>query len=198
MIGRLRGVLVEKRPPYLLIEVQGIGYEIEAPMSTFAHLPGVSAEVRLYTHLVVRDDAHLLFGFISEAERRLFRALIRVTGIGARTALAILSGSEVHEFAACVRSEDIARLTRLPGIGKKTAQRLVVEMRDRLPEWQPELRVGSVPAESPRVAVNDAIEGLIALGYKVQEANRFVHGVATEGLTSEAIIRAVLRSQAKP
>lgn len=198
MIGHLRGLLHEKRPPYLLLEIQGIGYELEAPMSTFAQLPRVGAEVRLYTHLVVRDDAHLLYGFLTEAERRLFRALIRVTGIGARTALAILSGSEVHEFAACVRAEDIARLTRLPGIGTKTAQRLVVEMRDRLAEWHFEERPGRTRAGPSGDALEDAIAGLIALGYKPQEADRFLQGLDTEGLTSEAIIRAVLRSQAKP
>lgn len=197
MIGRIRGVLVEKRPPYLLLDVHGIGYELEAPMTTFDLLPDLHTEISLYTHLIVREDAHLLFGFLSEGERRLFRALLKVNGVGARLALTILSGTGADEFAACIHTGDIARLTRLPGVGKKTAERLVVEMRDRLSDWATSLPspAGAVSGSAPRHnAVADAISGLIALGYKPQEASRYVHALNTEGLTSEAIIREVLKS----
>ncbi len=192
MIASLRGTLKEKRPPFLLVEVQGVGYELESPLSTFERLPAVEHEVRLYTHLAVREDTHLLFAFLSEAERGLFRSLIKVNGIGARTALAILSGCAPEELVRCVQADDVARLCRLPGIGKKTAQRLIVEMRDRLPDWQGRPGAAMHLAEH---AVSDAIQGLIALGYKPQEASRHVQGMDTQRLTSEAIIRAVLRNQ---
>ncbi|HHQ41473.1 MAG TPA: Holliday junction branch migration protein RuvA, partial [Chromatiales bacterium] len=132
MIGRLRGVVAEKRPPFLLLEVGGVGYELEAPMSTFYRLPPVGGEAVLLTHLVVRDDAQQLFGFATAAERDLFRALIRVSGVGAKMALAILSGISAEAFARCVHEGDSAALVRLPGIGRKTAERLIVEMRDRI------------------------------------------------------------------
>lgn len=200
MIGRLRGRVVERRPPHLLLEVQGVGYELEAPMSTFYALPAddPAAEVLLYTHLVVREDAHLLFGFASESERRLFRALIRVNGVGARLALTILSGMEAGVFTACVQAGDAARLTTLPGVGKKTAERLVVEMRDRLGDWDaaalPVVDPGAAGAPAaPRDAVADAVSGLVALGYKPQEASRYVGALQTEGLSSEDIIREALR-----
>jgi holliday junction DNA helicase RuvA len=196
MIGRIRGLLIEKRPPHLLLEVHGIGYELEAPLSTFDRLPSVNAEVLLYTHLAIRDDAHLLFGFLTESERRLFRALLKVSGIGARTALAILSGSDVEEFTKCIHAGDIARLTHLPGIGKKTAERLVIEMRDRLNDWTPRAAVAGGAFAGSHDALADAIEGLVALGYKAHEAGRYVQTIDTAGMTSEAIIRAVLRSQA--
>jgi Holliday junction DNA helicase RuvA len=196
MIGRIRGVLLEKKPPHLLLDVHGVGYEIEAPMTTFYHLPEVNEQVSLHTHLVVREDAHLLFGFITEAERTLFRALLRVNGVGARLALTILSGSGVDEFAACIHTGDVQSLTRLPGVGKKTAERLIIEMRDRLADWSPSPLITSVTGPAARAlpdAVADAISGLIALGYKPQEASRFVHGINTEGLSSEAIIREALK-----
>ncbi|MGH8555116.1 MAG: Holliday junction branch migration protein RuvA [Gammaproteobacteria bacterium] len=196
MIGRIRGLLIEKRPPHLLLEAHGIGYELEAPLSTFDRLPSLNAEVLLYTHLAIREDAHLLFGFLSESERRLFRALLKVSGIGARTALAILSGSDVEEFTKCIHAEDIARLTDLPGIGKKTAERLVIEMRDRLADWTPRAAAAGGALAGSHDALADAIEGLVALGYKAHEAGRYVQAIDTAGLTSEAIIRAVLRSQA--
>ena len=200
MIGRIRGVLIEKRPPYLLLEVQGIGYELEAPMTTFYRLPDLHTEISLYTHLIVREDAHLLFGFLTEGERRLFRALLKVNGVGARLALTILSSAGADEFAVCIHTGDIARLTRLPGVGKKTAERLVVEMRDRLSDWAtpPASSSGAVSISAPRHdAVADAISGLIALGYKPQEASRYVHAVDTRGLSSDAIIREALKTLVK-
>jgi holliday junction DNA helicase RuvA len=199
MIGRIRGLLIEKKPPFILLDVQGIGYELEAPMTTFYRLPELNTELSLYTHLLVREDGHLLFGFLTEDERRLFRALLKVNGVGARLALTILSGTGADEFASCIHTADIARLTRLPGVGKKTAERLIVEMRDRLADWAtlPSVFSADTRAASIPNAVADAISGLIALGYKPQEASRQVHAIDTEGLTSEAIIRAALKALAK-
>lgn len=200
MIGRIRGVLIEKRPPRLLLDVQGVGYEIEAPMTTFYRLPAVSAEVTLHTHLLVREDAHLLYGFATEAERRLFRELLKVSGIGARIALAILSGIETERFAACVQAGDVAQLTRLPGVGKKTAERLIVEMRDRLVEWADGAGIISTARTEAGVEgdpVADAVSALIALGYRPNEASRHVHAVAHDGMSSEAIIREALRGVAR-
>ncbi|MEK9134018.1 MAG: Holliday junction branch migration protein RuvA, partial [Pseudomonadota bacterium] len=134
MIGRLQGVLLRKEPPALMLDVGGVGYELEAPMTTFYELPAVGERVTLYTHLVVREDAHLLYGFVREAQRRLFRELLKVNGVGPRVALAVLSGLSDEEFCRCVAEEDIARLTKVPGIGRKTAERLVIEMRDKLPK----------------------------------------------------------------
>ncbi|RME34696.1 MAG: Holliday junction branch migration protein RuvA [Gammaproteobacteria bacterium] len=198
MIGRLRGVLLEKRPPWLLLECAGVGYEVEAPMSTFYHLPGTGEEVVLHTHLQVRDDAHLLYGFASEAERGLFRDLLKVSGVGAKMALAVLSGMTADEFALCIQEGDVARLTSLPGIGKKTAERLIVEMRDRL---------GEVPGAGATLAggadgpapdpVADAVSALIALGYKPQEASRQVRALDTDGLDSETIIRLALKAMVR-
>ena len=199
MIGRLRGELVQKHPPFLLVDVNGVGYELEAPMSTFYDLPAQGGQVVLFTHLAIRDDAHVLYGFSSEQERGLFRSLLRVSGVGAKMALAILSGMTADEFARCVQSEDTASLVRLPGVGKKTAERLIVEMRDRLD------RVGvpgtAVAAGRPAgpaadTPVADAVGALIALGYRPNDASRMVRGVEAEGLTSEEIIRAALKSVA--
>ena len=134
MIGRLQGVLSRKEPPALMLDVGGVGYELEAPMTVFYELPAVGERVTLYTHLVVREDAHLLYGFVREAQRRLFRELLKVNGVGPRVALAVLSGLSDEEFCRCVAEEDIARLTKVPGIGRKTAERLVIEMRDKLPK----------------------------------------------------------------
>ena len=200
MIGRLRGVVVEKRPPQLLLEVGGVGYEVEAPMSTFYQLPATGTEVILHTHLVVREDAHLLFGFASESERALFRSLIKVNGVGAKVALAILSGMNADTFARCIQDGDTAALTRLPGIGKKTAERLIVEMRDRLADWQGEgvlPVVLSAPLTEERDELKDAVSALVALGYKPPEASRMVGGVETEGRNSEEIIRAALQKAVK-
>ena len=197
MISRLHGVLVEKRPPWLVIDCHGVGYEIEVPMTTVWSLPELNTEVTLLTHLVVRDDAHLLFGFASEAERKLFRALIKVSGVGAKVALAILSGIEADEFVRCVHEKNTARLTSVPGIGKKTAERLIVEMRDRVGDWVPVDALAAVAPTSTRAdAVSDAISGLIALGYKPPEASRLVLELETAGKPSEEIIREVLKNLA--
>ena len=195
MIGRLRGRIVEKRPPFLVVDVGGVGYELEAPMSTFYRLPAVEAEVMLHTHLAVREDAHSLYGFWSERERRLFRDLIKVNGVGARIALAILSGIDADEFAACIDGGDTARLTRVPGIGKKTAERLIVEMRGRIETAGDGTSRAAVPALADPIA--DAIAGLVALGYKPAEASRYVNALDTAGQTSEALIRAALRALAR-
>ena len=189
MIGRLRGILVERQPPRLLLDVQGVYYELEAPMTVFYVLPAVGTEVMLYTHLVVREDARLLYGFADDQQRQLFRSLLRVSGIGARTALAILSGMEAADFTRCVHTGDCARLQKVPGIGRKTAERLLVEMRDRLPEAGSELSVGGQPMD----AGTEAEHALIALGYKPQEARLHVRQVAAAGMDSEAIIRAALQ-----
>ncbi len=198
MIGFLRGRIISKQPPLLLVDVRGVGYELEAPMTTFYALPEVGNEVELLTHLVVRDDAHLLFGFASEAERGLFRALIKVNGVGARLALTILSGIEAAEFARCIQNNDAARLTALPGVGKKTAERLIVEMRDRL-EARPEVAAtGAGPARDPAGdPVADAVSALIALGYKPPEAGRLVRAVAGDNASAEVLIRQALRNSVK-
>ncbi len=199
MIGRLRGRLAEKHPPRLLLDVNGVGYEVEAPMSTFYQLPDLGEEVSLHTHLVVREDAQALYGFYTQRERALFRSLIKVSGIGPRVAITILSGISADDFVACVNLNDTAALTRLPGIGKKTAERLVVEMRDRLADWGD----GATPATlaapgtvhpSGGDAVQDAVSALIALGYRAPDASRMVRAVATEDLGSEELIRRALQA----
>ena len=199
MIGRLRGTLLEKQPPRLLVDCHGVGYEVEASMTTIWALPDPGQEVTLHTTLIVREDAHLLFGFATLAERRLFQSLLKVNGVGARMALTILSGIQPEDFVVCIQRGDTARLTSLPGIGKKTAERLLVEMRDRVGDWASVEGITiTLPSEAPPPdAVADAVSGLIALGYKPQEASRLVHGVDTTGKTSEAVIREVLRSLAR-
>ena len=201
MIGRLRGVLAGKQPPYLLIDAHGVGYELEASLTTFQTLPEIGAEVTLLTHLAVREDAHTLYGFASPAERSLFRNLIRVTGIGPRLALLILSGMTVELFGRCVRENDTASLTRLPGIGKKTAERLIIELRDRIGELGLDPTAVVLPggrAVAPAInPVDDAISALVALGYKLPEASRMVQSLDTDGLTSEAIIRLALQASVR-
>ena len=196
MIGRLRGTLISKQPPALLLDVQGVGYEVEAPMSTFYQLPEVGEEAVLHTHLIVREDAHVLCGFASENERSMFRALIKINGVGAKLALAILSGMSADEFARCIHENDTAGLTRLPGVGKKTAERLIVEMKDRLSDWQD--NVVSLPTGEAQVQAasgeREAVSALIALGYKPQEASKMVASVDTDNLTSEDIIKAALKA----
>ena len=198
MIGRIRGIILEKHPPHLLLDVNGIGYELEAPMTTFYSLPEVGQEIHIYTHLTVREDAHLLFGFATEDERRLFRSLIKVNGVGAKMALTILSGIESTEFVLCIQSGDTDRLVKLPGVGKKTAERLVVEMRDRIADWQVNIMPADAatmgPGASGQDPAKDAVSALISLGYKPQEASRYVESVAGEGMDSETIIREALRA----
>ena len=198
MIGHLRGKITAKHPPSLVVDVGGVGYELEAPMSTFYGLPGIGAEVSLVTHLVVREDAHVLFGFGTERERSLFRELIKVSGVGPRIALGILSGATVDEFHRCVESQDVAALTRIPGIGRKTAERLIVEMRDRLKAlggsaFAPNL--GGVQAASSPQA--EAFGALVALGYKPAEVTRLLQGVDPSVTTTEEMIRHALRAAAK-
>lgn len=198
MIGFLRGLLVAKKPPALLIDVHGVGYEVEAPMSTFYGLPELGGEVTLHTHLAIREDAHNLFGFISESERALFRTLIKVNGVGAKLALGILSGLSAEEFHRCIEHQDTARLVRLPGVGKKTAERLMIELRDRLPDFATVALPGAttlfMPAASP---VDDATAALIALGFRPQDAAGLVRKIAADGKTSEEIIRLALQASAR-
>ncbi|PVV17264.1 MAG: Holliday junction branch migration protein RuvA [gamma proteobacterium symbiont of Ctena orbiculata] len=198
MIGRLKGELVHKQAPHLLIDVNGVGYELEAPLSTFFTLPESGQGVILFTHLAIRDDAHVLYAFATESERALFRSLLKVSGVGAKMALAILSGMSAEEFSRCVEVEDVASLVRLPGIGRKTAQRLIVEMRDRLAKLD-DLTPALAPQQSTQAksrgsATTDAVAALVALGYKPQEAGSMVKAVAEDGMDSEALIRAALQS----
>ena len=197
MIGLIQGTIIMKSPPMLLIDVQGVGYEVEAPMTTFYQLPEAGENVQLYTHLAVREDAHLLYGFATQEERHLFRTLIKVNGVGARMALTILSGMEASEFAVCINEKDADRLTRLPGVGKKTAERLIVEMRDRLPRILQQSHTNRDDTgrnNSTDQATEDAISALIGLGYKPQEASRYVMAVADASKSSEDIIRDALKA----
>ena len=200
MIGRLRGILVEKRPPWLLLEVAGVGYELEAPMSTFYRLPELGQEVTLRTQVIVREDAHLLYGFASDHERQLFRDLIKVNGIGARLALVVLSGIEPEALVRAVQQGETARLMALPGIGKRTAERLIVELKDRLASAPAEsglsatslnAEVKAVVAEDP---IADAVSALIALGYRPADAARYVQAAHEPGLRREDLIRKALKA----
>ncbi len=201
MIGRLRGRVLSRQPPFLLLDVNGVGYEIEAPMSTFYVLPEGDAEVTLHTHLAVREDAHVLYGFAREADRTLFRALLKVSGVGGKMALGVLSGMTAEEFSQAVQTGDLAALTRLPGVGKKTAERLVVEMRDKLGTIGLPAASGgaipSAPSPAPAAADQDAVSALIALGYRAPEASRMVRAVYAEGMDTEAIIKAALQGTVK-
>ena len=196
MIGRLSGVLARKEPPALLVDVNGVAYELEAPMSTFYDLPSTGEKVTLYTHLVVREDAHLLYGFSRESQRQLFRSLLKVNGVGPRVALAVLSGLSEQELYHSLASEDIARLTKVPGIGRKTAERLILELRDKADAMLASSGASARPTSIPADPVQEAVSALIALGYKPNEASRAVSGVPGEGLTSENIIRAALKGLA--
>ena len=192
MIGRLRGILAYKSPPWLVIDVGGVGYELEAPMSTHYDLPDVGREVLLFTHYAQKEDSVALYGFLREGERRLFRDVQKVSGIGAKIALAVLSGVSVGEFARLVQTSDVAALTRIPGIGKKTAERMVVELRDRAAD----LGVGPVGASAglPGDPLSEATTALQALGYKPAEAERMARGARAEGDAAETIIRKALQS----
>jgi Holliday junction DNA helicase RuvA len=192
MIGSIRGRIASKTPPQLLVEVGGVGYEIEAPMSTFFLLPSVGEEVLLLTHLVVREDAHILYGFGTHDERRLFRSLIKVSGVGPKIALALLSGINVEAFALCVQNQDIASLTKVPGIGRKTAERLVVEMKDRLgqPSETVVNAVAGPPGANPEA---EAFGALVALGYKPAEATRLLKAAGPGTHSTEELIRRALQ-----
>jgi holliday junction DNA helicase RuvA len=196
MIGRLTGVLARKEPPSLLLDVNGVGYELDAPMSTFYDLPATGEKVTLYTHLVVREDAQLLYGFSRESQRQLFRSLLKVNGVGPRVALAVLSGLTEQELLTCLAHEDIARLIKVPGIGRKTAERLIIELRDKVDLAAVPATDAARPLRVPADPVQEAISALIALGYKPVEASRAVSGVPPEGLRSEDIIRAALKGLA--
>jgi Holliday junction DNA helicase RuvA len=191
MIGYLRGTLAAKQPPWLMLEVGGVGYELEAPMSTFYELPAVGAPLTLVTHLVVREDAHMLYGFSSEAERALFRNLLKVSGIGARIGLAVLSSMSVRGFYGCVRSKDLASLIRIPGVGRKTAERLLVEMADRLPLDGGE---GDAVELGGAGSASEAESALQALGYRPAEVARMLKDIDAAGLSTEELIREALKA----
>ena len=193
MIGRLVGTLVRKQPPELLLDVDGVGYELEAPMTAFYDLPALGQEVTLFTHMVVRDDAHLLFGFTERRQRDLFRALLKVSGVGPRVGLAILSGLTTENLVTCITVGDVAQLTRIPGIGRKTAERLIVDLRDRLESS------GDGESSVPGGTANpeqDAISGLVALGYRSGDAARAVRESDTHGGSVEEMIRGALQQLA--
>ena len=196
MIGRLRGTLVEKQPPWLLLDVAGVGYEVEAPLSTFNELPEAGQPLLLLTHLIVKDDGHSLYGFLQHADRQLFRSLLKISGVGAKLALIILSGVSAEGFAQWIHDRDLAALTRLPGIGKKTAERLVMEMKDRLGDLMP---LGTQPpglgsaSVLAKDAASEATAALQTLGYKPAEAMRMVQVVNEPEMTAEQIIRLALK-----
>ena len=192
MIGRLSGTLVEKNPPQILLEVRGVAYEVDVPMSTFYNLPAIGEPVILFTHLVVREDAHLLFGFASESERRAFRQLIKISGIGARTALSVLSGLSVAELAQAVTLQEPGRLTRIPGIGKKTAERLLLELKDKLGADV----TTAVGVHRPAPVAADVLNALVSLGYSDKEATHAVKELP-EGIAVADGIRHALKLLAK-
>ena len=196
MIGRLQGEIIEKQPPHLLLDVKGVGYELEAPMSTFYELPDCGECVMLYTHLLVRDDAHTLYAFKHPQDRSLFRNILKVNGVGAKMALAILSGMDVQAFTDCIHLGDADSLIRLPGVGRKTAERLIIDMRDRLDKSSTSNVPGNganghTQVQSP---IEDAVSALISLGYKPNDASRMVSKVETQDQSSEDIIRLALKS----
>ncbi|MDC9725821.1 MAG: Holliday junction branch migration protein RuvA [Gammaproteobacteria bacterium] len=195
MIGRLRGIILEKQAPDLVLDVQGVGYEVAAPMSTFINLPAINEEVSLFTHLVVREDAQLLYGFFTTRERLLFRSLLKVNGVGAKLALTILSGSDVDDFSRSVQEGDAASLTRLPGVGKKTAERLIIEMRDRLKDISGAMGLKPVVSAAAKLAgaKDEAAEALVSLGYKPAEAEKMIRSADTDGLNTEQIIKVALQ-----
>ena len=199
MIGRIRGTLLEKRPGLVLIEAGGVGYEVEIPYTTFFHLGEVGSEATLLTHLAVREDAHTLYGFAARLDRDLFRSLVRSSGVGPKLALGILSGLEAEAFIGAVESHDVAALVKIPGVGKKTAERLLIEMSDRIQrlEGMPVTATSTDgSAHSPArtaSATDEAEEALIALGYRPQEASRAVSRIAVEGMDSQTLIRQALK-----
>ncbi|MGH8679576.1 MAG: Holliday junction branch migration protein RuvA [Burkholderiales bacterium] len=185
MIGRLSGTLVEKRPPMIAVDVQGVAYELDVPMSTLYELPATGSRVTLFTHLVVREDAHLLYGFASEQERQVFRQLLKVSGVGARTALAVLSGLSVQELCQAVAAQDSARLNRIPGVGKKTAERLLLELKDKLAGG------AAVGVDGAGAQRSDAMHALLALGYSQKEASAALAKVAGNTALPESIRQAL-------
>ena len=199
MIGFLKGRLAAKNPPFLLIDVNGVGYELEAPMSTFYGLPAAGEAVALFTHLVVREDAHILFGFGTEGERRLFRGLLKVSGVGPKIALGILSGASVEDFLRTIEAEDVAMLTRIPGIGRKTAERVIIEMRDSVKKLTMSASgADSAPAfAAPASPQSEAYAALVALGYKPPEVMRLLKAADEPGLSTTELIRRALKTAGK-
>ncbi|MAZ77114.1 MAG: Holliday junction branch migration protein RuvA [Legionellaceae bacterium] len=200
MIGRLSGKLIEKQPPQLLVDVNGVGYVLSASMNTCYKLPEINQDVVLFTQMIVREDAQLLYGFFDKHERDLFNSLIKVNGVGPKMALAILSSMDPDGFVACVDNNDSTSLTSIPGVGKKTAERLVVEMRDRLKAWQPvtmSVTSHASGADQVKQAFHDAIAALIALGYKPQEASKMISRVANDEMSSQELIKASLQQSVK-
>lgn len=194
MIGSLRGKLTAKQAPFIVIDCQGVGYEVETPMSTFLELPAVGNELFIHTHLLVREDAQLLYGFASEAERTLFRTVLKISGVGAKMGLAILSAMGEADFRRCVEYEDTASLVKIPGVGKKTAERLIIEMRDKLTQTSAAGGAQRVTATASPKA--EAVDALVSLGYKINEVNKLIGNLDTEGSTAEEIIRQALRQAA--
>ena len=195
MIGSLRGKLTAKHAPQVVVECQGVGYEVETPMSTFLELPGVGEDVLLHTHLLVREDAQILFGFRSLEERSLFRMLLKISGVGAKMGLAILSTMSAADFQRCVEYEDTATLVRIPGVGKKTADRLIIEMRDKIDKGPVQPGGTAIAVESsPR---SEAVDALMALGYKAAEVNKLIGKLDVDGKSAEDIIRLALRQVGK-
>jgi len=195
MIGSLRGKLTAKQAPQIIIECEGVGYEVETPMSTFLDLPALGENLFLHTHLLVREDAQILYGFASEQERTFFRTLLKISGVGAKMGLAILSAMSVADFQRCVEYEDAASLVKIPGVGKKTAERLIIEMRDKIDTSTvaPGARKVAVEA-SPR---SEAVDALISLGYKASEVNKLIGAMDVDGQSAEDIIRRALRQAAR-
>ena len=202
MIGRIKGTLIAKQPPQILVDVGGVGYEIDASMNTIYKLPELNKTVTLHTHLIVREDAQQLYGFFDQTERSLFRTLIKVNGVGPKMALAILSGMDVTEFVRCVQNNDTKGLVALPGVGKKTAERLIIEMRDKLKDFESSGAATDLPqVVASRSASNqvviDAESALIALGYKPQEASRAISAIDVANLSSEEVIKLALKNMVK-
>jgi Holliday junction DNA helicase RuvA len=211
VIGRLRGTLIEKTPPEILIECAGVGYEVSMPMTSIYALPELEQQTTIYTHFVVREDAQLLYGFSNKTERKLFRLLIKVNGVGPKLALAVLSAMSADQFVNCVRHDDVSGIVKIPGVGKKTAERLLIEMRDRLKDWQAQKpQVSATEAISDQMSIestfvqplyddafenkSDAVNALLSLGYKQIQADKAVKSVYTSGMSSEDIIRDALKS----
>jgi len=199
MIGRLRGVLLEKQAPEIVIDVNGVGYEVLVPMTTLYGLPALGQVVSLYTQFIVREDAQQLFGFSDVTSRRLFRDLIKVNGVGPKLALTIMSGIDSDEFVQCVQDGNTAALVKLPGVGKKTAERLIIEMRDRLKDWElPTSNSKTVaPVGAAKLNIAEAEAALVALGYKPQEASKAINALKADDASSEELIRAALKNMIK-
>ncbi len=195
MIGSLRGLLTSKLAPQVVVECNGVGYEVETPMSTFLDLPGLGSELFLYTHLLVREDAQILYGFSTEDERLMFRTLLKVNRVGAKLALGILSAMSTNDFRRCVEFEDSHALSKIPGVGKKTAERLIIEMRDRIDAAAPG-GGKAAPLTVEASARNEAVDALVALGYKPKEVNNLITKLDTDNKSAEDIIRLALRQAA--